>query len=1153
MLRTHASRPIRLGRLVKLLAHCVCLGMAAVSGVALAEIAQSPLFLPVPPPPNIMYMLDNSGSMVWGTVTGTDATAEFNSSKSQRSYYSSAWNQIYYNPATTYTPGVISTGTPMGNASTGATIIDPYLDTATTLDNLTAVCYYSTSYTLPLYDASSFGSSTNCRSSSQSRTNILARYAFYYNWVGTGTPSGNTAQDTDSNYSRVDILSTTASYPRASTRMDCAGASTCTYAEEIQNFANWFSYYRTRILMTKTSLGTAFAGISDRFRVGFATINDNSSNTNTRAANFVPVSTFSAAQKATWFAKLYAINPGGGTPLINALNQVGQYYAGNGMQGAAASTPDPIQLKCQANFTILSTDGYWNGTVPTSIGDQDGTVPTLLAPVALDPVSGTALTSGSNFPAPFYEGSTANSNTLADTAMKYWITDVGARTGNGGTVGKITATPTDPATWQHMTTHTIGLGASGSLQYQADYKTATSGDYYAIKNGTTTWPTPQADKPTAIDDLWHTAVNGHGSYFSAKNPQLLQAGLNSILAEIGRATGSGGGVSYNGSGINGTAYAYAPSFDAGTWTGHLRAYAVNSGGVLSTSAIWDAATLLPVDYTTRKIVTWNPTSKAAVQFAWENLTAGTGSQQAALVSSDVVDYLKGSSAKELASDGSGTGVFRYRQYKLGDIINSAPLLVQSSDSGYSVLPAASGGGSTYTSFLNTKATNNGNGTLYVGANDGMLHAFDGTSGAEKFAFIPNSVYPNLKSLSDPNYGHHYFVDGPLAEGDAYIGSSWKNILLGTTGAGAQSVFAVNVTTPDQLNASSVLWENSAANDADLGNVLGAPAVVLLTNGRWAAIFGNGYNSTNGHAVLYLVDIATGAVIQKIDTGVGSATAQNGLSTPALLFNGSRQLVAAYAGDLQGNLWKFDLSNATDTTTWSSSSIFVAKDSTTATAVQPIVQAPVIAAHPMGGYMVMIGTGKYIETTDLANTQTQSIYGIWDKVGAAAVTGRSQLVQQTLTDVLSTTGALLGRTITSNAIPWASKRGWYIDLPASGERAVGGLQILQDIILLTTTLTPNTTDPCAGGGSSQSMGVNFLTGAYSPKYQLIVSGTTATNLSSATIPGTVGSSTTIPGGGGGPGDPPPCHLYNGVDGKPTCLSYKLTGVAVRRWRQLSLKP
>jgi type IV pilus assembly protein PilY1 len=202
-------------------------------------------------------------------------------------------------------------------------------------------------------------------------------------------------------------------------------------------------------------------------------------------------------------------------------------------------------------------------------------------------------------------------------------------------------------------------------------------------------------------------------------------------------------------------------------------------------------------------------------------------------------------------------------------------------------------------------------------------------------------------------------------------------------------------------------------------------------------------------------------------------------------------------------------------------------------------------------MVMIGTGKYIETTDLANTQTQSIYGIWDKVGAAAVTGRSQLVQQTLTDVLSTTGALLGRTITSNAIPWASKRGWYIDLPASGERAVGGLQILQDIILLTTTLTPNTADPCAGGGSSQSMGVNFLTGAYSPKYQLIVSGTTATNLSSATIPGTVGSSTTLPGGGAG--GPPPCHLYNGVDGKPTCLPYKLTGVAVRRWRQLSLKP
>ncbi|HWX00165.1 pilus assembly protein [Collimonas sp.] len=1152
MLRTSVSRRMPLGRLVKLAAHCVCLAMAAVSGVALAEIAQVPLFLPVPPPPNIMYMLDNSGSMVWGTVTGLDATAEYDSAKDRRSYYSSAWNQIYYSPATTYSPGVNSDGTSMGAASTGATIIDPYLDPSTTLDNISEGCYATSAIPLPLYDPAAFSPYNNCRSSSSSKNNTyVAQYAFYYNWAGSGTPTGSSGQNTSTNYTRVDILPSTKTYPKATTRTDCAAASTCTYAEEIQNFANWFSYYRTRILMTKTSLGTAFAGISDRFRVGFATINDNNSNTNTDATNFVPLSTFSATQKAAWYAKLYAISPGGGTPLIAALDNVGQYYMGNGMYGAS-TVDDPVQLKCQANYTILSTDGFWNGSVPSTIGDQDGKVPaTLPAPINNDPVSGTALTPGSAFPTPFYEGKTANSNTLADTAMKYWINDVGVRSGNGGTVGKITATPTDPATWQHMTTHTIGLGANGTLIYQPDYKTATTGDYAAIKAGTKNWPTPVADDPTAIDDLWHTAVNGHGSYFSAKNPQLLQAGLNSILAEIGRATGSGSSIAYPGTAVSSSAYAYVPSFDSGTWAGHLKAFAVNTDGTLNTTPQWDAATLLPA-YASRNIVTWNPTSKAAVNFAWGSLTTGTGSQQSALVSTNVVDYLRGNSAMEQAADGSGSGIYRYRQYKLGDIVNSSPLFVQSTDFGYSVLPAASGGGATYTTFLSTKSTKNANGVVYVGANDGMLHAFDANSGVETFAFIPNSVYPNLKTLSDPNYGHHYFVDGPLAEGDAYIGSAWKNILLGTTGAGAQSVFAVDITPTgttfngSALSTGSVLWEYAAGSDADLGNVLGAPAVVQLATGKWAALFGNGYNSSNGHAVLYLVDVNSGALLNKIDTGVGSATSLNGLSAPTLLFNSQRQVVAAYAGDLQGNLWKFDLSNS-DSTKWTSSALFTATNASSV--VQPIVQAPAIASHPLGGYMVMIGTGKYIETTDKANTDTQSVYGIWDKAGAATAT-RSQLVQQTLTNVLSSTGALLGRTVSSNAINWVSQRGWYIDLPASGERAVGNLQVLKNIILLTTTLSPNTADPCSGGGSSQIMGVNYLSGAYSSKFSLIVAGTTATNLASATIAGTVGTPLPMT-----PPDPtkPPCLEYVDLTGKTSCQPFNLKGVAVRRWRQLSLHP
>ncbi|WP_395822666.1 pilus assembly protein [Collimonas sp.] len=1148
MLSTTVLRPLLSGRLVKLAAHCACLGMAAVSGVALAEIAQSPLFLPVPPPPNIMYMLDNSGSMVWGTVTGTEATAEFNAAKTQRSYYSSDWNQIYYNPATTYLPGVKDNGTSMGNASTGKTVIDPYLAPTKTLpNNIDALCYYSTTYTLPLYVTTSFASNTNCQASSQTNKNTLAQYAFYYTWVGNGTPTGATEEDTDSYYKRVDILASRASYPKAASRSDCAAASSCTYAEEIQNFANWFSYYRTRILLTKTSLGIAFSGINDRFRVGFATINDNNGNTNNSAANFVPLSIFNANQKAAWYAKLYAINPSGGTPLINALNQVGQYYMGNGMTGAAESTPDPIQLKCQANYTILATDGYWNGAVPNSIGNQDSKVPALPAPISYDPVSGTALTPNTPFPAPFYEGKTSYANSLADTAMLYWINDIGVRAGNGGTVGKIAATSTDPATWQHMTTHTIGLGANGTLDYQPDYKTASSGHYAEIKSGSRTWPVPEADSAEAIDDLWHAAVNGHGSYFSAKNPKSLQDGLNSILAEIGKATGSGGSVAVPGGVVPGAsnAVSYVPSFDSGGWTGHLVAYQMKADGSFGETPKWDAANLLP-DYTKRNIVTWSAGASSAKAFTWNNLTAA---QQTALVSPNVVDYLKGSATMEKAADGGGAGVFRYRQNKLGDIVNSNPLYVQKNDFGYAALPASVAGGNTYTAFLATKAARNG--MIYVGANDGMLHGFD-TSGVEKFGFIPNSVYPNLKTLSDLNYGHHYFVDGPLAEGDAYLNGKWKNILLGSTGAGAQSVFAIDVTVPESLGESSVLWEyNNAASDADMGNVLGAPAVVLLANNRWAAIFGNGYNSGSGHAVLYLVDIQSGALIKKIDTGVGSLAAPNGLSAPALLFNASRQLVAAYAGDLQGDLWKFDLSNATNTAQWTGSVLFTAKDGSGAANPQPIVQTPVIAQHPLGGQMVIFGTGKYFEAADLGNTNTQSLYGIWDKPGEGAVGGRGQLQVQTLANVYSAAGKSLDRTLTSNPVAWGTKRGWYIDYLSSGERTVGTLQILNDVILLNTSLTPNTVDPCAGGGSSQVLGANFLSGSYSEKFHLFVDGVPAnTNLSSAEIPGTVGSASPIPNP-----DPsqPSCINTVGSDGKINCQQYSATGVAVRRWRQLSIKP
>jgi type IV pilus assembly protein PilY1 len=404
----------------------------------------------------------------------------------------------------------------------------------------------------------------------------------------------------------------------------------------------------------------------------------------------------------------------------------------------------------------------------------------------------------------------------------------------------------------------------------------------------------------------------------------------------------------------------------------------------------------------------------------------------------------------------------------------------------------------------------------------------------------DNVTFNLKSLSDPAYVHKYFVDGPLAEGDAYIGGAWKNYLVGSTGAGAKSIFALDITAPGSLGTSSVKWEKNSGDTgyADLGKVLGHAAVVRLRDGSWAAIFGNGYDSTNSNSVLFLVNIATGSVIKTITVG----TTSGGLSTPALLFNKQRELIGAYAGDLQGNLWKFDLSG-TASTAWTGSKLFTATNGTQA---QPVTQKPVIQVHPDGGYLIIIGTGKFYETADKTNAEVQSLYGIWDKPAAtAAVTGRSVLVQQTLTAV---TG---GRTLTTNMIDWTTKFGWYIDLVGSGERVVGDMSVESNLILFATTFAP-TTSICDGGGTSQFMGVNFLTGGASSALVFknsdgtdMVSGTTA--LSSVTVGGTATNPVGINIGNGNR-----IMKFNKIDGTQQDQKLNISQGPFRSWHQLTIQ-
>ncbi|KAF3996930.1 pilus assembly protein [Glaciimonas immobilis] len=535
---------------------------------------------------------------------------------------------------------------------------------------------------------------------------------------------------------------------------------------------------------------------------------------------------------------------------------------------------------------------------------------------------------------------------------------------------------------------------------------------------------------------------------------------------------------YSDRALNDASIAYQASFTTAGWAGQLKAYRTNFSGSAG-ALLWDAEQHMP-DWQARNIVAWNPERNRAVDFYWDNLTAA---QQHALGSPDILSYLRGDTALQNAH---GVGKFRDRQGRLGGIVNSLPLYVKNTHFGYQMLPDVSGGGASYLHYLHAK--NLRSPMLFVGANDGMLHGFDATTGVEKFAYVPRAVFPHLKALShaDFQHRHRYSVDGQITEGDAYLpqkgpaNSVWKTLILSAAGAGARSIAALDISTPDKLDAGSVLWENSdqmpdGTIDKDMGYVLGDAAVVRLRNGQWAALYGNGIESDNKKATLYIVNIEDGSLIAKIHTHCGGDGAPNGLSTPALLFNGHREVIAAYAGDLQGNVWKFDLGD-TDSAKWrvayGNRPLFAAQDRHGR--AQPVVQQPVMARHPQGGRMIMFGTGKFFEVDDPKDTQVQTIYGIWEQAdGVTAIHGAYQLQQQTLSPI---TG---GRTISNNPVHWSNRRGWYVDLLNLGERVVGKLQIINGLLVI-LTYTPEGHGGQINAPSSELMAVDFTTGTADKK-------------------------------------------------------------------------
>ncbi len=913
-----------------------------------------------------------------------------------------------------------------------------------------------------------------------------------YTAATAAIPAGNYGS-----FTRTDIVGTSSTYPRATGRSDCvASSTTCSYTEEMTNFANWWTYYQTRMQTMKTAASRAFKPIDSRYRVGFIDI---------YGGNYLPIAQFDAGSgngKDLWYQQLFGAVPTNGTPLRSGLSRVGKIFAGLKPVGTA----DPMQYSCQQNFALLTTDGYWNTDANTDVTDLSG--------------NQIGDMDGGSTARPQYEGPTATSPTLADVAKYYYDTDLRNSSLNNctGSLGldvcanNVFVSNTDSNTKQHMTTFTLGLGVDGQLKYKSDYKNSTSGDYYRLANGLTpivNWPVPVADQETAVDDLWHAAVNGGGTYFSAKDPNQLATGLNSALSAIQAKLGAGAAAATSTlNPVSGDNSAFVASYTTVKWQGNLEKRLINTTtGEVSTAASWCVEDVVPgscpapgnvvvnstgssTTYTcvtanlpdvdlpvactgtmsstitgsgssdTRTIKMANA-SGVLVDFAYNNMTTAqkayfTGSvlsqwstldaatQQPLVTGTNMVNFLRGQYQYEDRSSNTAVNrLFRSRDAVTGDFTESQPAFIGKptfsyTDAGYSAFVTAQ----------SSRAK-----TVYIGGNDGMLHAYNAVDGTERWAFVPRAVIPNMWKLSDKNYGsnHTNYVNGAPIISDIYNGSSWRTILVGGLNGGGREFYALDITDP---TTPSLLWEIDSTTDNDIGYSFGQPVITKKADGTWVVLLTSGYDNISpgsGDSILFVRNAWTGASISKIATGSGTAASPSGLSRIGTWADKPQQNNLAgytYGGDLNGNVWRFDINAGTVM------KFAVLKDASGN--VQPITTEPILGSIN-STRVVYIGTGKYLELGDLTDTQKQTVYAIKDdNVTTTIVNPRTVLVQQTIT----TSGSTRAVT-TANPVDFATGLGWYVDLPDSGERVNVNPRLDSGTLFVPTTVPSNTV--CLPGG------------------------------------------------------------------------------------------
>lgn len=1210
---------------------------------AQTDLSSLPLITSAPQvvKPNLLFILDDSGSMAWTHMPDdVENFGQTSTGTKKYGYVSAQCNGVYYNPAITYTP-------PIQVSSTG-----------------TVTSYPNSSFTAAWWNGFNTGLGTvnlstsfqawitsSAQNTALAGTNDTAQAAYYYTYSGSQTTqAAKNYFDTNSTFYK-ECVSNVGSTPGSGvfTKVTVSSTSGPGSTDERTNFANWFSYYRTRMLMMKTASGLAFRNIGNTYRVGYMSINNNA------GSSFLNVTDFDATQKDAWYTKLYGASPNNSTPLRNALSDAGRIYANKISTKYGVTVNDPVQYSCQRNITLLSTDGYWNGGSgykldgSTNVGNQDadepapfndggtasdvynttitvssatstsqvtsitvngqqilsatavasasgfstrdvklansiaakvnactggisgnctiagykatvvGNVVTIRAPASVGAISSTPVVAytatgaaAATITVSAFTGSTVTSggtsDTLADIAEYYYSTDLrdpslGNDTGALGTsvsTDNVQASGDDTATWQHMNTFTLGLGARGRMIYSSTYRSDTSGDFYSIKTSATasasvctwltsgstcTWPTPGSDQPENIDDLWHAAVNGRGLYFAATDPNSLSVGLSAALQQVTAMTSDSAAATTSNPNVTaGDNYIFSSTFRSVDWYGELERRQIDTTtGDVSATADWTAAGQLDAK-ASRTIYTFDSTATSKLKpFLWANLSSSgspseqdyfktaylqgtasyqngnpalsqfcssgilclTSAAQTAYTGADLVNFIRGDRTNEGTSDLT-TKYFRARTHVLGDIVNSEAVYVKTPqydyvDTGYSTFKAS-----------NASRT----AMVYVGANDGMLHAFNASTGDEAWAYIPKAVLPTLYRLADKLYSsnHVVYVDGSPTVGDAYFGGAWHTVLVGGLNDGGRAYYALDITDPASPKA---LWEFT---DTNLGLSYGRPEITKLANGTWVAIFTSGYNNVSpgdGQGHLYVVNLQTGAVISNIGTGVGSSSAAvAGVCATAPCPSGLGQIRAwvdntrydntttkVYGGDLYGNVWRFDVNDTIPPAGVEAQNL--------ATLVGPTGVVQSLTARPelgkVAGFpVVYVGTGRYLGGGDLTTSDVQSIYAIKDNGGTTSFgSPRSDVsatgfVQQTLTSGTCPSGSQFCdagtaiRTGTSNGVNFATQKGWFVDLPGSRERATTDPQLALGTLAVTTNLL--NPSACSVGGSSYLNFFDYRTGA-----------------------------------------------------------------------------